>query len=355
MGKQNFKTFKMRILLFITFLMSTMMSSAQVLDKVIVVNNSYEVMTEHTFVDGDSLKFSVICDDVVNHNFEWEACIEIQDNSFMSLIKRHVTSNSFGFSVSPSLFTQSNIKRIEFQNDSCIYYHTKVFLYEDAVVLDSLSLHINVLPSKPKFVRLSLDGIFDYEDCCYNELAELRVSFTSNSMDQCYLAQIRSTEDSLYLNQIPNHYVLTYIPVTSVEEAYYHSIQYKNADWGQFYQIISQNKYGSVVSEEIIQTTDLIEDISIRDAVEHYYTPTFIKNVHPETLARCISYKNGVLYKTGSEGSVFSISIYDSKGQQVISSLISDLLDISFLPKGIYVIKCIDINKDSEITFKMSI
>ena len=149
--------------------MSTMMSSAQVLDKVIVVNNSYEVMTEHTFVDGDSLKFSVICDDVVNHNFEWEACIEIQDNSFMSLIKRHVTSNSFGFSVSPSLFTQSNIKRIEFQNDSCIYYHTKVFLYEDAVVLDSLSLHINVLPSKPKFVRLSLDGIFDYEDCCYRQ------------------------------------------------------------------------------------------------------------------------------------------------------------------------------------------
>lgn len=334
--------------------MATMMSSAQVLDKVIIVNDSNEVTTEHTFVDGDSLIFNIKCGNLVNQSLEWEACVELQDNSYMSLIKRHVTSNNFGFSISPSLFTQSNIKRIEFPNDSCLYYHTKVFLYEGMGVLDSLSLYVNVLPSKPKFVRLSLDGIFDYNDCCYNDSAELRVSFTSNLMNQCYLIQIRS-EDSLFLSQIPDPYVLTYFPVTSEEDAYYHSILHKNADWGQFYQIISQNKYGSVVSEEIIYTTDLIEDVSIRDAVEHFYTPTFIRNAYSETLTRCISYKNGLLYIKGGEGSVFSIRIYNPKGVQVISSLISDILDISFLPKGIYVIRCSEINKDREIIFKISI
>ena len=50
----------MKICLFITFLMATMMSSAQVLDKVIIVNDSNEVTTEHTFVDGDSLIFNVV-------------------------------------------------------------------------------------------------------------------------------------------------------------------------------------------------------------------------------------------------------------------------------------------------------
>jgi len=35
--------------------------------------------------------------------------------------------------------------------------------------------------------------------------------------------------------------------------------------------LLVNNKYGSVVLEEIVYTTALIEDISIRDAIEHYY------------------------------------------------------------------------------------
>lgn len=52
------------------------MSSAQVLDKVIIVNDSNEVTTEHTFVDGDSLIFNIKCGNLVNQSLEWEACVE---------------------------------------------------------------------------------------------------------------------------------------------------------------------------------------------------------------------------------------------------------------------------------------
>lgn len=333
----------MRFLILFTSLIYSIVSSAQVLDRSIVVNNSNKVTQDYAFLDGDLLSFKIKRNSVEKCNLNWELSIELQDNSFMPLMKEDIVNDSFSFKITPSLFKQDNLKyrRIESSNDSSIYYHAVIVLHNYNVVVDTMSISINVLPSIPTIVRSSLEGVFDYEQCSYNDQAELFVSFTSHSIDKCYLVFVQSTEDSLFLKTYPKDYTLVYIPINFVDDDNGYSIKYNASDWGQYYKIMALNKYGSVFSIDTIHTTKLINDPNIISAIEHFNQPTNIKNLNPDTAYHIISYKDNKIFINTNFGVKIPIKIFSLEGRLVLSDTITDSIDISFLPKGVYYVKAL--------------
>ena len=204
-----------------------------------------------------------------------------------------------------------------------------------------MSIFVNVLPSIPKIIRSNLEGTFNYEQCCYNDQAKLTVSFTSHSMDECFLVRIQSTKDSLFLNTFPEDYTLVYIPINFVDNDSGYSIQYNEADWGQYYKIMSLNKYGSVFSMDTIHTTELINDSNVISAIEHFNQSTNIKSLNYDAVYHIISYKNNNIYINTNSGFGIPIKIFSPEGHLVLSATISNCIDISFLPKGLYYVKAL--------------
>ena len=333
----------MRFFILLSFFIYSIVSSAQVLDRDIVVNNVDKVTSDHAFLDGDLLSFKIKPDSKENYNLDWELCIELQDNRFAPLMKESVTNDSFYFTITPSLFKQNDLiyRRIESSKDSSIYYHAVIFLYNKSVVVDSMSIFVNVLPSIPKIIRSNLEGTFNYEQCCYNDQAKLTVSFTSHSMDECFLVRIQSTKDSLFLNTFPEDYTLVYIPINFADNDSGYSIQYNEADWGQYYKIMSLNKYGSVFSMDTIHTTELINDSNVISAIEHFNQSTNIKSLNYDAVYHIISYKNNNIYINTNSGFGIPIKIFSPEGHLVLSATISNCIDISFLPKGLYYVKAL--------------
>lgn len=332
----------MRFLILFSSLIYSIVSSAQVLDRSIIVNNFNKVTPDHTFLDGDVLSFKIKHDGVEDCRLNWELSIELQDNSFMPLLKEDIVNDSFGFTITPSLFKQDNLKyrRIESSNDSSIYYHAVIVLHNN-IVVDTMSITINVLPSIPKIVRANFDGIFDYEQCSYNDQAELFVSFASHSMDKCYLAFVQSTEDSLFLNTFPEYYTYVYIPINFVDDDNRYSIQYNEADWGRFYKIMALNKYGSVFSKDAIHTTKLINDPNIISAIKHFNQSTDIKSLNSDAANYIISYKDNKIFINTNFGVRIPVKIFSLEGRLVLSDTITDSIDISFLPRGVYFVKAL--------------
>lgn len=330
----------MRFLFLFTSLIYSIVSSAQVIDRSIVVNNINKVTQDYAFLDGDVLSFRIKRNSVEKCSLNWELSIELKDNSFIPLIQEDIVNDSFSFTITPELFKQDNLKyrRIETNDNSSIYYHAVIVLHNNNAVVDTMSISINVLPSIPRIVSASLEGVFEYEQCSYNDQAELFASFTAHSMDKCYLAFIQS-RDSLFLQTYPKDYMITYIPIDFVGDDNGYSIKYGASDWGQYYKIMALNNYGCVFSMDAIHTTKLINDPNIISAIEQSYQSTNIKNLSPDSANHIISCKDNKIFLNTSFGVRTPIKIFSLEGRLVLSDTITDFIDISFLPKGVYFVK----------------
>lgn len=346
----------MKYLIVILLLICPILSKAQVLDKCILVNNRDVVKGDYVFHDGDSLSFKV--NNIDNENsLCWDVCVEMNEylngNLYDALMKQCVIGENFGFSITPQLFSSSSSfngsysKRIEHENDSLVYTHAVVHLYKGSVVLDSMSLYLNVLPSRPKIIRAELKGEFDYEYNWYQQSAKLCVEFSSYLMKGCCLQ--RFVSDSIFANVCPMYdwasklvlpmdYLKNYCAF-SVKNGVF-SFKYNDADWGEFYKIYSYNDYGDVDSKDAINTTKLINDTNVISSLKKYFDRyTRVNNVKSDNILS-ISYKNDRICVNNNIRNI-PIMIYSFDGRLVFSSMVLDSIDVPALPKGLYYVKAI--------------
>lgn len=354
-----------RLIIPIAFLLllCAVCSNAQVLDRSIVVNGKDRVNGDYVFHDGDSLTFNI--NNIANaDSLDWDVGVvykgRVNGNSYHASTKQRVNGDYFGFSITPQLFGSLIdwlTKPIEYDNDSSVYTHAVIHLYNKTVALDSMSIYLNVLPSRPKFVKAELQGEFDYDGCRYQEASELSVSFTSHMMKGGMLHVYVS--DSVFANEYPvsdwaSHviYPMDYLKENCAfsEDNGVYSLKFNGADWGEFYTVTSYNDYGGVDAKDAVNTTKVISDSNVVAALKRYYDHyTKVNTINLEH-SPSVSYRNNRIY-IGNNNCSIPIMIYSPDGRLVLRSTVLNSIDVSFLPQGVYYVKVLP-NTGKCISFK---
>lgn len=114
------------------------------------------------------------------------------------------------------------------------------------------------------------------------------------------------------------------------------SVTYNEADWGEVYAVAACNDFGHTVSDERYFSTDFIQDPDILDHIWQVQNrPTGVTGIAEDS---------GNVIKSSDNSAVMfvcemdSVSVYDLSGVLLVEGRDCTQLDISHLPKGIYIV-----------------
>lgn len=106
------------------------------------------------------------------------------------------------------------------------------------------------------------------------------------------------------------------------------------ADWGEYIDIAAGNHFGYVHSD-VICTTSYITDEEILKRIEELREQAGVEDVSIDVAAPSYRWNNSILTFSVP---IENISVYNLKGILQCSIKDSDMLDLSHLPKGLYII-----------------
>lgn len=313
-------------------------SQAQSIASAILLQDGTTVDSSHVFIDGETPTFHVQNDQC--ENGFWTFSFYDEDGMKEVCVESETGADSFTFKIAPGLFSGLPFSResqhIEFPNDSSVYSRCSVDLHQGDIIVDSVTLILNVLPSRPKVKKASILGNFDFEDGGYTPLAELTILFSSERMNECWLLSYSS--DSVHVFQFPEIYGGVYEPVNVNEICKnYYEFKYNYADWGEFYTITSLNKYGGVEGDTIF-TNSIIYDPEILSYLETIHNQAAaIDEMQDENWQ--IYIHNNKLITEGLHSTQISTEIYSVNGTLIKRSNSTDAIDLNNLQQGVYVVK----------------
>ena len=209
-------------------------------------------------------------------------------------------------------------------------------LHRGDIIIDSVPLTLNVLPSRPKVIKASIAGDFDFEYGGYEPYGELAVQFSAERMNECIMFFYHS--DSLNVFQFPETFGGNYefVDVNEVCKNIY-EFKYGYADWGQFYSIDACNQYGGVQGDTIF-TTSLIEDSEILRYLETIHSQIVgIDDVQDEDMRICLN--NNWLVIDGTHNTPISTEIYAVNGTFIKRCSSTNTIDLNDLCTGAYIVK----------------
>lgn len=319
-----------------------MVSYAQIIDRNIVLQNGNIVDNSYKFLDGEILTFHAIYGQVTD-NMRWS--LNITEKEGLILIgdkgKRTTGGNipvkisengveDFSFEISPDLFNLIDYKKeTSFEGDSSVYFTGIVYLYMEDKPTDSLSLFFNVLPSKPRIIDMSLSGNFDFQNVCYSPDASLKVKFLSTRLEKCELFYYGT--DSTF-----NFPIAIYENVKiSIGDA--NVIEFPHANWGEYYLLAPENKYGVIMEGGTISTTACISDSAVCNAILTYQENAGIEDVNVNR--DDIVIENNILYVIGNYSKDVATTIYTIDGVAVYTNDTERVISLNFLNRGIYIVR----------------
>lgn len=191
---------------------------------------------------------------------------------------------------------------------------------EDSGATESVILKWGLLPTRPIVSVLEFTYVYDWEwddiwpngNFCfkveYNDAERVEYNVT-----QSFQFGSPSFFNYCYVIDSPSPAIINY-----------------DADWGEFIQISTWNKYGWANSD-IICTTDYITDPDILNRINEIASVTDLEEDAEDPL---ISKENDTLaFKEPVD-----VNVYDIAGKQALSLMNVDSVSLSFLNPGIYVI-----------------
>lgn len=107
-----------------------------------------------------------------------------------------------------------------------------------------------------------------------------------------------------------------------------------DADWGEYVMVSAGNEFGYAQSE-LICTTSYITDEDILKRIEELKEQAGVEDVSIDVAAPSYRWNNSILTFSVP---IENISVYNLKGILQCSIKDSDMLDLSHLPKGLYII-----------------
>lgn len=313
-------------------------SQAQRIASTFLLQDGTTVDSSHRFVDGEMPTFYL--ESGQGENIFWSFSFYDKSDEKNICIKSKTDVNPFTLKIEPSLFSSfdivSDCQKIEYPNDSSVYIRCSVDLHQGNVIIDSVPLVLNVLPSHPKIKEASIVGNFDFEGGGYNPLAELTVLFSAERMNECRFVSYVS--DSLNVFQFPeNSTRISYNVDINEKSKNQYEFKYEYADWGEFYTVVSYNEYGGIHGDTIF-TNSIIDDAEIIHYLETIHNQsTAINEVQDDDIR--IFFKNNNLIIEDSSNTQILSEIYSANGTLVNRSFPSKTIDFSNLCRGIYVVK----------------
>lgn len=311
---------------------------AQGIASTIQLQDGTIVDCSHVFIDGEIPTFHA--QDVQSEVIFWTFSFYNKSGGKTVCVESDTGLDSFSFTINPSLFSGLDLigkcQKFEHPNDSSVYIMCSVELHQRDIVIDSVPLTLNVLPSRPKLKKASIAGNFDVEYGGYNPFSELTGLFSAERMDRCRLLQFVSYSPDPFL--FPEDYALVYESVDWCEKSKNHyEFKYNYADWGEFYALVSYNKYGGILGDTI-STTSIIDDPeilhylgTIRDQI------SAIDELKDEDMR--IWLNNNWLIIDGTHNTPISIEIYAVNGTLINRYFSTNTIDLNDLCTGAYIVK----------------
>lgn len=322
-------------LLFLLICLISLNSQAQRIASTILLQDGIVVDSSHVFLDGDRLTFTL--QNEPSRNVYWSFSCYNDKGKKQLCRKSDKGIKNFTVKVEPNLFKDNlySIQKIEYPNDSSVYIRCSVDLFQGNIVKDSVSFLLNILPSRAKVKKASIKGNFDFDEGGYNPFAEITVLFSADRMNDFRLFSY--TPDSAHVFQFPGICEGIYYTVNFNKKGQnIYEFRYDYVDWGEFYSIITYNKYG-VVCGDTLFTTSLIEDPQIINYINSIHNRTSSVNEVKDDNIRLHLHHNIIVIENLTNSSL-QTSIYSLDGT-LIRSYSTSTIDLNDLCKGIYVVK----------------
>ena len=313
-------------------------SRAQKISASILLQDGKTVDSSHIFVDGEMPTFHL--EKGQYENVSWSFSFYDKKGEKIICTNSRIGINPFTFKIEPSLFLSHNFvsdcQKIEYPNDYSVYTRCSVDLHQGNVIIDSIPLIINVLPSRPKVKKASIVGNFSFEEGGYNPLAKLTVLLNAERINECKL--MAYVGDSLNVFQFPEISTRIFYDVDiSKKSKNNYELKYNYVDWGEFYTIYSFNEYGGIHGDTIF-TNSIIDDFEILQYLEKLQNQLTAINKVKDDIIR-ISFKNNILIIEDSSNKQILSEIYSANGTLINRSFSSRTMDLNKLSKGIYIVK----------------
>lgn len=311
---------------------------SQKINPAIQLSNGDVVDNSHAFLDGEKPIFNL--KNGTNENVKWVFCLIDKKEERIPLAESITDESSFSFTITPDLFPRNvDKKRIEFPNDSSVYYSAVVELYKDGTLTDEMPLLLNVLPSRPKVTAGSLVGTFDYEIVGYDPFAHLSLSFKSDRMDQCTLWFFSVNWDGK--KYVPEYALYGTVMNDLKKNNDIFQLEYEYGDCDEFFTIYAGNKYGGVNGDTIC-VNNYITDSKILDFLEKFNVDA-IDDISGDE-SEIVIHHNLISVEDVSSNDVVT-EIYSLDGKLVCKNIAEKRVDISSLPKAAYIVKVKTRNK----------
>lgn len=327
-----------RITLFFIVCLLSANSIAQKIASSILLQDGTIIDSSHIFMDGEEPTFYV--ENGQYENIVWSFSFLGRDGEKYKCIESNERTNTFTFKIDPKIFSGTNLinncQLIEFPNDSSVYFRCSVDLLQNNVIKDNVTILLNVFPSRAKIKKASISGNFDFEDGGYNPFAELKLLCSSDRTNDFRIVSYVS--DSLYVFQFHEYCTQIYDEVTTTKiEQNLYEIKYDYADWGNFYTIVSYNKYGAIRGDTIF-TNDIIVDSEIVHFIEEYHNQiTSIDETRNDDVK--LSWKNNFLTIEGLSCSQILLEIYTTDGTLISRKTKTKIIDMSDYCSGVYIVR----------------
>lgn len=311
----------------------SLLCHSQNINPAIQLKDGNVVDNSHAFLDGETPTFSL--QNGTSANVQWVLCLVGNKGEKLPAAESSTGESSFSFTITPDLFPRkSDLKHMEFPNDSNVYICASIELYKDGTLIDEMPLLLNVLPSRPKVTGGSLVGTFDYEAWGYYPLAHLTLSFISDRMNNCTLVYFTVGWDGE--KYVPDWAIARVRLEAQKKNEYNYQLEYDGFDCDNFFSIIAGNKYGSVNGDTIC-TNDYITDPEILDFLEKLHHGVGIDDISSDECEIVIH--NNLISVEGCNSNDIVTEIYSLDGKLVCKNIAEKKIDINCLPNAAYIVK----------------
>lgn len=233
------------------------------------------------------------------------------------------------------------------------YYHSKLGRYvyrgyisgmypegggETPIGGENGTVYFDVIPNKPVFYRISLyNQTFDFSTMQFvNPLFSI-------DFDRRFLTR-KFTKGFLYHQKEGGERDSIPFDIADMGGVIPPGFSVRWFDWNCSLWVTVGNDYGYSVPSDTISTLSLLDDLLDDDFVRDclYWTA----KVEDHWAEQGVSYHGGVVILAGE---AHQIRVFNAKGVVILTEQNTDWIDLSALPKGMYIIEIVDKDKHKEI------
>lgn len=190
---------------------------------------------------------------------------------------------------------------------------------------EEVYLNLGLLPSRPVISNIEFTYTYDWE---YDLIFPNGNFVFDVYSESAKIFQMHISENSLF--EQPEFFMFSRIFYASD----FLIINYEDADWGEYFYLSAGNDFGYTHSD-VISITSYITDVDILRRIEELKENAGLEDTSTDVTAPSCQWKNSILT---FDIMVENIYVYDLNGRLQYTVRKGDTVDLSTIPKGIYII-----------------